>query len=270
MFPDIETIKDRILMEHTFDPRSLDIRYRLVYHRDGIKATTEFSVPYFTTIPPARCDFTEIEILKKDRENLAKIVREKYECIYAYEKKQEEMNMPYNFNVDVGLPFDFFSNPVPALYKAKSVKESIKGLIVTAAKQPKDSVLPYDIKDYKIYNNKVLVVWFMDGSFTKAVVSDGDEFSLYIGLMVCLFKKYLGEDGSKKFNKMMEVAMKKLGDIDKNKEKQNEEKAIAEKKRHKAEMKRKAKALKKKEEAIDIQKQGFIRAMQEIGEDDRK
>ena len=113
-------------------------------------------------------------------------------------------------------------------------------------------------------------MWFTDGSFTKAVVSNGEEFDFYTGLMICLFKKYLGENGSKKFNKMMEVAMKKLGDIDKNKEKQAEEKALAEKKRHKADMKRKAKALKKKEEAIDIQKQGFVRAMQEIGEDDRK
>ena len=178
--------------------------------------------------------------------------------------------MPYNLNLGIDGPLDCFISNMAVSYKVESVKESDKGLTVTAAKQPKGSVLPYDIKDYKIYNGKALVVWFTDGSFTKAVVSDGEEFDFYTGLMVCLFKKYLGENGSKKLNKMMEVAMKKLGDIDKNKEKRAEEKILAEKKRRKADMKRKAKALKKKEEAIDIQKQGFVRAMQEIGEDDRK
>ena len=222
--------------------------------------------------------YKQIQAKKRD---FAYLIQDRY--IERHNKEKEKTNMAYTVNVDINNPLNLFTyqtnaiNAVATSYKAITSKESDKGLAVTAAKQPKDSTRQFNvldilskIKDYKIYNGKALVVWFTDGSFTKAVVSDGEEFDFYTGLMVCLFKKYFGENGSKKFNKMMEVAMKKLGDIDKNKEKQAEEKALAEKKRRKADMKRKAKALKKKEEAIDIQKQGFVRAMQEIGEDDRK
>lgn len=262
--PSTQEILSKVRTFSGYDPAEFGIAIHFGYNEDGFNMR---SLNYVIESFDFLSSDTSKQIQAK-KQDFAQLVQSRY--IEEHNKEKEKTNMPYNLNVDIGDPLIFFMNNISASYNVESVKESDKGLTVTAAKQPKGSILPYDIKDYKIYNGKALVVWFTDGSFTKAVVSNGDEFDFYTGLMVCLFKKYLGENGSKKFNKMMEVAMKKLGDIDKNKEKQAEEKALAEKKRRKADMKRKAKALKKKEEAIDIQKQGFIRAMQEIGEDDRK
>lgn len=279
--PSIQEILSKVQTHTNMNYKYCYYENRFFYNEDGITLRT---TPYVTDSSREQKYF-ETDILLKKKYEFAKCVHNKY----VEKMKENNDTMPYNLNLGIDNPFNLFGhtsstynaitslNSIAELYKAETIDESDEGLIVTTTKQPKGSILPYNlldilskIKDYKIYNGKALVVWFTDGSFTKAVVSNGEEFDFYTGLMVCLFKKYLGENGSKKFNKMMEVAMKKLGDIDKNKEKQADEKALAEKKRRKADMKRKAKALKKKEEAIDIQKQGYIRAMQELGEDDRK
>lgn len=262
--PSIQEIFSKVRTFSEIDPEDYDVKVRFDYNIDGFNIKSmKYGIESFDYLSSDMSE--QIQAKKQD---FAYLVQLRY--VEKCYKEKENKNMPYNLNVDIGDPFNFFTNTIATSYKLESVKESDKGLTVTATKQPNLLDILSKIKDYKIYNGKALVVWFTDGSFTKAVVSNGEEFDFYTGLMVCLFKKYLGENGSKKFNKMMEVAMKKLGDIDKNKEKQAEEKALAEKKRRKADMKRKAKALKRKEEAIDIQKQGFVRAMQEIGEDDRK
>lgn len=274
--PSIQEIISKVRTSTNMNYEYCYYENRLFYNEDGITLRT---TPYVTDSPRIQKYF-EADILPKKKYEFAECVHDKY----VEKMKKENNNMPYNlcsnlFGIDA--PLNFYTNCIGTSYKLETAKDGDTGLTLTTTKQSEDSflpsVLPFSvvnmlskIKDYKIYNCKALVVWFTDGSFTKAVVSDGEEFDFYTGLMICLFKKYLGENGSKKFNKMMEVAMKKLGDIDKNKEKQAEEQALAEKKRRKADMKRKAKALKKKEEAIDIQKQGFVRAMQELGEDDRK
>lgn len=276
--PSIQEILSKVRTFSECDPKNMSNRIHFEYNEDGINIK---SMKYDMESFDPFSDMSElITAMNKD---FADCVQRRYE--EEYYKEKENKNMPYNLNVNFGDPWNFYVAHMANICdswkdfkdKVESIEESDKGLTVIATKQAKSNILPRNlldilskIKDYKIYNGKALVVWFTDGSFTKAVVSNGDEFDFYTGLMICLFKKYLGENGSKKFNKMMEVAMKKLGDIDKNKEKQAEEKVLAEKKRRKADMKRKAKALKRKEEAIDIQKQGFVRAMQEIGEDDRK
>lgn len=269
--PSIQEIISKVCIFTEFDPEELCFTFHFEYNEDGFgMRSMKYSLDNYLDPLTGVSD----QIIDK-KQDFADRVQRRY--VEEHNKEKEKTIMPYNLNLGIDNPFNFFTNCIGTSHKVESVKETDIGLTVTTTKQPKGSILPYNlldilskIKDYKIYNGKALVVWFTDGSFTKAVVSDGEEFDFYTGLMVCLFKKYLGENGSKKFNKMMEVAMKKLGDIDKNKEKQAEEQALAEKKRRKADMKRKAKALKKKEEAIDIQKQGFVRAMQELGEDDRK
>ena len=117
-----------------------------------------------------------------------------------------------------------------------------------------------------IYNGVAVKVSFKDGTFTKSVAESIEDFDLYTGVAFCLFKKFLGGDGHKNFNKMMRSAMKKFDELEENKKKEEEEKKRQNEKRKKLIMKKKAKKMKEKEEAIDIQKQGYLRAMKECQE----
>lgn len=68
------------------------------------------------------------------------------------------------------------------------------------------------VSDIQFYNDRVTVVRFADGTFTKCV-ADVDEngkscFDPYTGVAFCLFKRMLGkEDGHKKFNNLMRKVM---------------------------------------------------------------
>ena len=58
--------------------------------------------------------------------------------------------------------------------------------------------------DMKSFNNKVVVVYFADGTHTKAVCSDNDIFDLDTGIMCCLFKRALDRgNGTKVLNKLI-------------------------------------------------------------------
>lgn len=123
-----------------------------------------------------------------------------------------------------------------------------------------------DIKDVTHYGKAVLVT-FADGTKTKAVLDDVDEFTLEQGISICITKKLLGKDGDSAYNKIINRAFKV--------KQQNEDaakKSIAdrlEKKRRKeAAAARKAqKKAKKREEQIEIQKEAYIRAMRELNDD---
>lgn len=116
------------------------------------------------------------------------------------------------------------------------------------------------------YNNKVVKVTFMDGTFTKAVCSENDEFNLDVGISICLTKRMLHKDShesTKMYANMMHDVHKKM---EENEKKREEEKArVAKEKsdRRKANLKRAAKNLKAKQEQIDIQRTAFVEAMRE-------
>lgn len=122
------------------------------------------------------------------------------------------------------------------------------------------------IERIDIYNGVAVKVSFKDGTFTKSVAESVEDFDLYTGVAFCLFKKFLGGNGHKNFNKMMRTAMKKIDEQEENKKKEEDEKKRQNEKRKKLIMKKKAKKMKEKEEAIDIQKQGYLRALKECRE----
>ena len=136
-----------------------------------------------------------------------------------------------------------------------------------------DCIVGYDlakpsapkIKKIEVYNDRVVKITFEDGSFTKAVCSENDIFDVDVGITICIMKKMLGKDGNKIYNNMIREAHQIMNDQENEKIKEQMEREEASKKRKAAEMKRKAKKLKAKEEAIDIQKLAYIRAMQEMG-----
>lgn len=141
--------------------------------------------------------------------------------------------------VNVSVPFDLFR------YLKIAPTEM---LTPTPANNP----IP-PIKDIKIQNNKVVVVYFEDGSFTKSICKDGETFNVYTGVMVCLFKRMLGkDDGQKKFTRLMEKAMGFFTRKEKALKKAREEKKArieAEKVKQNRNLRRKNK---KREEQISI------------------
>lgn len=115
-----------------------------------------------------------------------------------------------------------------------------------------------EIKDIQVQNQKVVVVYFVDGTFTKSICGEGEQFSIYTGVMVCLFKRMLGESknekvyGQKRFTRLMAKAM---GFFDK--EYKARKKALEEKNARVAaqkarEEKNRRKREKKREEQISI------------------
>ena len=141
------------------------------------------------------------------------------------------------------------------------------GLENNTAKKPKP-VSNVEITNIEVYNDRAVKVTFDDGSFTKSVCQENDIFDLDVGITVCLMKKMLDDgkgNGTRIYNDIIRNAHKLINDKENEKIKQQMEKEKQKKKAHKAMMKKKAKKLKAKEEAIDIQKQAFIRAMQETG-----
>lgn len=129
-----------------------------------------------------------------------------------------------------------------------------------------DKLIMPDIKDVKVYQNTVIVI-FADNTKTKAVLDPEDNYSLEQGISICITKKLLGEDGSNIYNKLIKRALNVIKK-NKNAAEADEKKKAEEKAKKKAAAERnKKKKLKKKEEAIEIQKEAYIRAMRELNGD---
>lgn len=58
------------------------------------------------------------------------------------------------------------------------------------------------------HNDRVVIVKFADGSFTKAVCSPNDKFDIDVGITVCLLKKVLG--GTNEYNNLIRKIHKQM------------------------------------------------------------
>ena len=101
-----------------------------------------------------------------------------------------------------------------------------------------------EIVDVITHNNRVVIVKFGDGSFTKSVCSENDTFDIDVGITICLLKKMLG--GTKDYNKLIRAIHSMMDEKEAEKQKAAEEKKAARAKREKLEQKR----ITKREEAI--------------------
>ena len=79
----------------------------------------------------------------------------------------------------------------------------------------------FDITKVEVLNNRVVIMRFGDGSFTKAVCTEDDakngKFDVDIGITICLIKKMLGEaNGNKKsYEKLLRGIHKMINDQEK-------------------------------------------------------
>ena len=77
-------------------------------------------------------------------------------------------------------------------------------------KSPKE----VEIKDIRVYGNRVVVMYFTDGTYTKAVCTENDakegKFDVDMGIILCFARKILGDDGNNKNLKHFVNDMHKL------------------------------------------------------------
>lgn len=123
------------------------------------------------------------------------------------------------------------------------------------------------VKSIQVYNNRVVKLTFIDDTVSTAVCSAADEFSLETGISICLTKRMLDTDqkrGSSQYNKMIKSLLNKYekqqqDELEKAKEKLRK-KLKWQKAREKKELRRK----RKEERTIEMQKEAYIRAMNEL------
>lgn len=127
-------------------------------------------------------------------------------------------------------------------------------------KETKTKVMPYDIVDYKVIDNTVVIFTFADGTTEKTVCDhEFDEFELKRAIELAICKKKFG--GTKAYHKAVNNAIKQIENIDAKKKADAEEKErIANRKAKYAERQAKRKA-KRRQEQIDIQSEAFLKAM---------
>ena len=127
-------------------------------------------------------------------------------------------------------------------------------------KETKTKVMPYDIVDYKIIDNTVVIFTFGDGTTEKTVCDhEFDEFELKRAIELAICKKKFG--GTKAYNNAVRKAIKQVKEVDDKKKAEAEEKErIANRKAKYAERQAKRKA-KRRQEQIDIQSEAFLKAM---------
>lgn len=72
------------------------------------------------------------------------------------------------------------------------------------------------------HNDRVVIVKFADGSFTKAVCSPNDKFDIDVGITVCLLKKVLG--GTNEYNNLIRKIHKQMDKLEADKQAEKEAK----------------------------------------------
>ena len=189
----------------------------------------------------------------------------------------QSANCPSNITItgdSIGIA-DYYANKTDYMsffrntrdYCEDNIKKMEDKMNTVAKRNGKTIEAATNFKKIEVYNDRVVKITFADGTYTKAVCSDKDEFCLDTGIMVCVMKKLFGgqKEGTKLIASMLNDAHAQM-EKQINDKIEAENKRIAEKqKKRKAELKKAAKKMKAKEEAIDIQKQAYIRAMQEMG-----
>lgn len=125
------------------------------------------------------------------------------------------------------------------------------------------------ISDVKILSpNKVVQVIFEDGTSEKAVCSKEDDFSLEIGITICLAKKFLG--GTKKYNSTIRKALKIIENKEKLKQQAEEEKSRILKRQQKRKEYLAKREQKRREEEIKIREEAYYRAMKRMESEKEK
>lgn len=130
-----------------------------------------------------------------------------------------------------------------------------------------EAIHPFDIPeiiDYKFYADRVTIVKFADGTYTKCEVQGEDKFDPDTGIIFCVVKKMLGAKGHERFNDILRKAHAAHKKVEADKQKAVEEERARKEKAAQARAKKLKREEKRKRRAIDIQKQAYVEAIAEV------
>lgn len=102
----------------------------------------------------------------------------------------------------------------PVLWYSEYIVDDTFALYVPYYDESKSNNTP-DISSIKTYNDRAVLVRFKDGTFTKAVAMDKDPFDFDMLFTIAYMKRMLGEDGHKKYHKLIDKAHKILNNQEK-------------------------------------------------------
>ena len=129
------------------------------------------------------------------------------------------------------------------------------------------------VSKVETYNNRVVKVTFIDGTFTKSVCSENDIFDIDVGITICMMKRMFGKDGNKIYNNMIRDIHKTMDQNDKKKLEEKTIKAANRDKKQKFDAKKAEKKAAERQEQIEIQKTAMIEALRqhdlETGDDSK-
>lgn len=127
--------------------------------------------------------------------------------------------------------------------------------------------LAQQVVNVQVFNNHVVKLTFADDTVTTAVCSDADVFSLEVGISICLMKRMMScetKKGSSLYNKAIKTVLGKYQALQEDAMNKESEEKRRKQKWQKACEKKELRRKRKEEHAIEIQKEAYIRAMNEM------
>lgn len=174
------------------------------------------------------------------------IVIDSYEGDYCMNRRMIESLIE-----DIAYQPDFAKIFVESILFDLELNKKIRGTMNMNTPKAQSSIFHQNIfvTDVITHNNKVVIVKFSDGSFTKSVCSDNDRFDLDVGITVCVLKKIIG--GTKNYNDLMRSIYKTIqNNAEMKKAAAEEKKALANKQKEKHDKK-----IRKQNEQLEIGKE---------------
>ena len=120
---------------------------------------------------------------------------------------------------------------------------------------------PYEIVDYKVINDTVVIVTFADETTEKAVCNKNDTYDFERAIEICICKKKFG--GTKEYNTAIKNALRQVKAVDEKKKKEAEEKELAERREAKIAKRKAKRKAQRRQQRIDDMSEAFLNAMLE-------
>ena len=118
---------------------------------------------------------------------------------------------------------------------------------------------PYEIVDYKVINDTVVIVTFADGTTEKAVCNKNDTYDFERAIEICICKKKFG--GTKAYNSAIKNAIRQVKAVDDEKKKEAEDKELAKRREAKIAKRKAKRKAQRRQQRIDDMSEAFLKAM---------
>ncbi len=152
-------------------------------------------------------------------------------CDISVEGCYNMNNKLYTENYKLKNEVNELKNKLDIIENCKKVKEKADAkygkTIDICGKDNKYRFMPPTIISVEVYNDRVVMVGFGDGTWSKSVCSPNDKFDLDTGITICVLKRILSPDakmGNRMYNNFLRNVHKYMEDCEKEKQDKLEQK----------------------------------------------